>query len=114
PDHFLALACTEYGLPPKTSTPDARAALLGYRWPGNVRELINVIERVTLLAEEPEVTPETLGLHEPPVRSQHASTVERRTRPLADAVDPDERSHLLEALSATGWNISRPAARLGI
>src|SRR2546425_8524002 len=113
-DHFLARACAEYGLPPKTFTPDARAALLGYRWPGNVRELSNVIERVTLLAEEPEVTAETLGLHQAPVRSEHASTVERRTRPLADAVDPDERSHLLEALSATGWNISRTAARLGI
>ena len=113
-DHFLARACAEYGLPPKTFTPDARAALLGYRWPGNVRELSNVIERVTLLAEEPEVTAETLGLHQAPVRSEHATTVERRTRPLADAVDPDERSHLLEALSATGWNISRTAARLGI
>jgi len=113
-DHFLARACAEYGLPPKTFTPDARAALLGYRWPGNVRELSNVIERVTLLAEEPEVTAETLGLHEAPVRSEHASTVERRTRPLADAVDPDERGHLLEALNATGWNISRTAARLGI
>jgi len=113
-DHFLARACAEYGLPPKTFTPDARAALLGYRWPGNVRELSNVIERVTLLAEEPEVTAETLGLHQAPVRSEHASTVERRTRPLADAVDPDERSHLLEALSGTGWNISRTAARLGI
>ena len=113
-DHFLARACAEYGLPPKTFTPDARAALLGYRWPGNVRELSNVIERVTLLAEEPEVTAETLGLHEAPVRSEHASTVERRTRPLADAVDPDERGHLLEALSVTGWNISRTAARLGI
>ena len=113
-DHFLARACAEYGLPPKTFTPDARAALLGYRWPGNVRELSNVIERVTLLAEEPEVTAETLGLHQAPVRSEHATTVERRTRPLADAVDPDERSRLLEALSATGWNISRTAARLGI
>src|SRR3989454_5352891 len=27
-DHFLARACAEYGLPPKTFTPDARAALL--------------------------------------------------------------------------------------
>src|SRR5207245_11726779 len=79
-DHFLARACAEYGLPPKTFTPDARAALLGYRWPGNVRELSNVIERVTLLAEEPEVTAEPLGLHDAPVRSEHATIVARRTR----------------------------------
>jgi psp operon transcriptional activator len=26
-------------------TPDAKAALLGYRWPGNVRELKNAVER---------------------------------------------------------------------
>ncbi len=30
-DHFLARACAEYGLPAKIFTPDARAALLGYR-----------------------------------------------------------------------------------
>ena len=33
-DHFLARAGAEYGLAPKTFTPDARAALLSYRWPG--------------------------------------------------------------------------------
>ena len=113
-DHFLARAGAEYGLAPKTFTPDARAALLSYRWPGNVRELSNVIERVTLLAEEPEVTAEMLGLHEAPARSESAGALEARARPLADAADSTERSRLLEALGETGWNISRTAARLGI
>src|SRR5712691_2267199 len=36
-EHFLARACAEYDLPPKSFTPDARAALLVHRWPGNVR-----------------------------------------------------------------------------
>ncbi len=36
---------------PVTFTPDAVAALAGYRWPGNVRELANVVERLTILAD---------------------------------------------------------------
>src|SRR5262249_29656306 len=44
-DHFLARACQDYGLPPKTLTPAARAALRACDWPGNVRELANVMER---------------------------------------------------------------------
>src|SRR5262245_23093391 len=37
-EHFLAGACTEYGLPPKRLAPDAVTTLLQYPWPGNVRE----------------------------------------------------------------------------
>src|SRR5499427_4620506 len=37
--HFLARACTEYGVSPRTLTPATRDQLLMYRWPGNVREL---------------------------------------------------------------------------
>ena len=36
-DAFLARACADHGLPPRTLTDDARAALVAYRWPGNVR-----------------------------------------------------------------------------
>ncbi len=35
-------------------TPDAKAALLGYRWPGNVRELKNAVERSVYRAAEPD------------------------------------------------------------
>src|SRR5947199_7904103 len=52
-DHFLQGACADYGVPPKTLTSAAHAALLAYPWPGNVRELANLMERVTLLSPEP-------------------------------------------------------------
>jgi len=35
---FLARACADYDLLPKTMTPEATAALLANRWPGNVLE----------------------------------------------------------------------------
>src|SRR5213080_1607089 len=61
-DHFLQGACADYGVPPKTLTSTAQAALLAYPWPGNVRELGNLMERVTLLSPEPEVTAEMLEI----------------------------------------------------
>ncbi|HLE45234.1 MAG TPA: sigma 54-interacting transcriptional regulator, partial [Methylomirabilota bacterium] len=63
-EHFLARACADYRLPPKTLDPDACQALLAYGWPGNIRELANVMERVALLAEAMVVTPDLLGLPE--------------------------------------------------
>jgi transcriptional regulator with PAS, ATPase and Fis domain len=66
-ERLLAHTCAEYGVPPRTLAPSARAALLGYAWPGNVRELANVVERVVLLSEENQVTAETLSLSELPM-----------------------------------------------
>jgi DNA-binding NtrC family response regulator/tetratricopeptide (TPR) repeat protein len=129
-EHFLARACADYGLPAKTLAPDARAALVAYRWPGNVRELINVMERVTLLAEASVVTADALGLSDegPSPGAAAAALPDERPGPgaaaaalevaaprtLAAVVDGAERAHVQEALEATGWNVTRAAARLGI
>lgn len=43
-------------------TRDAEAKLVAYPWPGNVRELANVIERVAVLGDGPEITGEDLPL----------------------------------------------------
>lgn len=120
-EHFLARACTDYGLPPKRLDETARTALLAYRWPGNIRELANVMERVTLLSETSLVTAEMVELPQattatPP--GTHADGVgaapAAESVPLGDVVGSVERAHLLEALRQTDWNISRAAARLGI
>src|SRR6266403_5130970 len=61
-EHYLARACTDYGVSGKTLAADARAALRAYPWPGNVRELANLMERVALLSSDPAVTAEALRL----------------------------------------------------
>src|SRR5262247_2794609 len=61
-EHYLARACTDYGVSAKTIAADARAALTAYAWPGNVRELANLMERVALLSSDPAVTADALGL----------------------------------------------------
>jgi DNA-binding NtrC family response regulator/tetratricopeptide (TPR) repeat protein len=113
-EHFLARACAEYDLPPRTFAPEARAALVAYRWPGNVRELANAMERVALLSEESLVTVEMLGLPEAPPPAPPAPARSAGPAALEDALGSVERDHLTQALEDTRWNITRAATRLGI
>jgi transcriptional regulator with AAA-type ATPase domain/tetratricopeptide (TPR) repeat protein len=107
-EHFLARACADYGLPPKTLSAGARARLAAYAWPGNVRELNNVIERTVLLSEGASITPDMLAL---PAAS---AVTTRAAPPTGSSVDDVVREELATALRETGWNISQTAARLGI
>src|SRR5215475_2156723 len=106
---FLDRACTDYGLPSKTFSPEAETWLLEYSWPGNVRELGNMAERVALLAEGSVVGTEVLdgpslaaGLPATAVSSAGSATA-----PSATTSNDVMRQHLLAALTQTAWNISR-------
>jgi DNA-binding NtrC family response regulator/tetratricopeptide (TPR) repeat protein len=120
-EHFLANACAEYALTPKTLAEDAREALLAYRWPGNVRELANVMERVALLTDIPLVTASRLELPVPPARSGSPRRDPEAMPPrgedaksLDHAVERAERARIHEALRETEGNISHAAERLGV
>jgi len=107
--HFLARACEDYRLAPKSFAPDAREALAAHSWPGNVRELSNVIERVVLLSDGPVVTAAALGL---PAGAELEPSGAQMAAPSSPQSKTSE--HLLTVLTQTGWNISRTAAVLGI
>jgi DNA-binding NtrC family response regulator/tetratricopeptide (TPR) repeat protein len=109
-EHFLARACADYGLPPKTLTAAASRALVAYSWPGNVRELANVMERAALLSGAAAVDPDALGLAAPGEPAARAAT----GAGLEDAMRDVERTHLLGALEESAGNITRAAARLGL
>ena len=111
-DRFLAAACTDYGLPPKTLADDARYALLDHRWPGNVRELMNVMERVALLTTETTVTAAHLALPVSPGARAEPSRPALRPARSDDAAEPTAE-RLLQVLRETRWNVLRTAATLG-
>ena len=106
----LATACARYGVSPKQLDPEALAALRAYRWPGNVRELNSVIERAVLSSPTTAITSDALRL-DPAAANQPD---EARGGALRDQIADLERRRLSEALTRTGWNISRTAAELGI
>ena len=109
---FLARACADYGLPPKTLGEQAQARLLAYRWPGNIRELANVMERAALFADSPVVTEAMLEPLSAEEMHPEAPTASAR----ADAVTPEAamRQYLQDVLEQSEGNISHAAARLGI
>ena len=111
-EHYLARACADYGLPSKTISPAARAALTAFPWPGNVRQLANVMERVALLGDAREVTPAMLDL--PPVVSIGAPAA-AADEPATKSLDATAmRRRVLETLEQHRWNISHTATALRI
>ena len=114
-ERFLARACGDYGLSAKTFARDARLALVAYTWPGNVRELGNIIERVALLADELVVTAAMLALPKTAPVEDPPDTEAADTEPAPSRSSRDQmRTHLLDVLTETGWNISQTAVRLGV
>ena len=117
-ERFLREACAGTGLPPKTLTAEAQAALRAYAWPGNVRELKNVITRAVLLTEASEVSRAALQLPPAaaPVKAAPHRTDETAKPELPEVGAPSEvpPARLAQVLRDTGWNVSRAAARLGL
>ena len=112
---FLARACGDYGRPQKTLTPEAQAAIAGYRWPGNVRELANVMERVALMTDAPLVDPADLALPGSPERPAAASgDAPAVISGFTDSLYRFERAQLIAALDVTGWNVVQAAQQLGV
>jgi transcriptional regulator with GAF, ATPase, and Fis domain/Tfp pilus assembly protein PilF len=76
-----------------------------YAWPGNIRELQNVIERAVIMAQRHRITTDDLG-------EQFAGT-ENRTVTRRGKRRHLERREVVNALRATGGNVSQAAELLG-
>ena len=55
---FLEQASTRHGIEMSPLPPAVLRSLMEHGWPGTVRELANVLERLVLLAEDVEESPE--------------------------------------------------------
>ncbi len=114
--HFLAELSGAFHRPAPRLAPATLACLAAYPWPGNARELRNVIERMLLLEEGPELLPEHVPLE---VRIGGAAAspehpAATRGQPLAlppDGIDLEdlERSLIAQALAAARGNKTRAA-----
>jgi Nif-specific regulatory protein len=98
-DHFRR----QHGRPHLRLSEAARQKLLAYSWPGNVRQLRNVIDSAVVLAEDPEIKPADLGLHEPAGEESESLNLKYW-----------EKRLIGEALRKSGGNVPEAAALLGL
>ncbi len=108
-----AVIAEELGSPAITVDQPLLERLSGYHWPGNIRELRNVLERINLFADQPQVSVDALGTLAPVTRpaAPSAPTV---LKPLAKSLADAEREAIEKALAACSNNKSKAARALGI
>lgn len=101
---------------PRRLSPDAMNLLIRYPWKGNVRELENVLERVLLLTDKEEITPQDI-----PLEISHTSSEKTMLPKLEDTgIDLDaivegiEKKYLLEALQLTNGAKTEAAKMLNL
>jgi DNA-binding NtrC family response regulator len=115
-DHFLRIYCASAKKPLKSLQPDVLEILEDYSWPGNVRELENVVQRLVVLVNAPEITPE----HLPQQMLQHSAASQEAILIPEDGVNFDaemqkiEIAYLNAALRRTGGKKTAAASLLQI
>jgi DNA-binding NtrC family response regulator len=110
---FLAEACERNGRKPMTLAREALLALQGHDWPGNVRELRNLVERLAILCDGPEISADDVAAVLPGARRPKTDRF-RAGASFHDLVEEAEREIILGALDANSDNVSDTARTLGL
>ncbi|MDX2176653.1 MAG: sigma-54 dependent transcriptional regulator [Candidatus Sumerlaeia bacterium] len=127
--HFAARSCADLGIPRKTLSDAALAALAAAEWKGNIRELENTMERAVILSPLEEIQPEDLWATRRPApppantsgsqqpQSASAATFpdpDAMRLPLAGFVEEMTRLRVLAALESANWRRQDAAEALGV
>lgn len=119
-DYFMGQISKATGLPPRSISEDAMAALQAHDWPGNIRQLRNNVERLLILTSGDPAGVVTADMLPAEVGSSAQITVSGSggehimALPLREARETFEREYLMAQISRFGGNISRTAAFIGM
>lgn len=95
---------------------EALGVLFSYPWPGNIRELENLVERISILKGEGEITcadlPAKFCKVQPLKASEPMIELPGDGMDFNSAVDAYENALILNALEKTGWNRNQAALLL--
>jgi DNA-binding NtrC family response regulator len=110
---FLAEACERNGRRPMRLAREALLALQAHEWPGNVRELRNLVERLAILSDGPDIGGEEVAAVLPGARRPRADRF-RAGAGFHELVEEAEREIVLGALDAHQDNVTETAKALGL
>ncbi len=108
--YFAATLSAREGIPPRTFTQDALERLSTLDWPGNVRELRNTVERLLILASDPEISAKDIDRLAGQRALDDAGLASlTQCRTFEEFKDAAERAFLLNKLREFDWNVSETA-----
>ena len=113
-EHFIDKMNLKYNRRITKLTPAAVGLLTSYRWPGNVRELENCMERAVLTSQDECIHSYNLP---PSLQSQGGewNAPDEDGKPKIDAMlENYERELVMQAIKASGGNLSEAGRALGI
>ncbi|MFA6186937.1 MAG: sigma-54 dependent transcriptional regulator [Phycisphaerae bacterium] len=114
-DFFLADACRELGIPPKTISDNALMILQGYSWPGNVRQLRTAIRTMAVMSDA-----EKLDVRDIPQEIHHLRQLAGNVAVSAAgnlsgvALNELEKQAIIDTLNSVQNNREQAAKLLGI
>jgi DNA-binding NtrC family response regulator len=111
--HYLDHFCEINGRRPLRPSEGALAELGRFAWPGNVRELRNLMERLVIMCDGPEIDAAQVRL----VLGRDTVVLdddEDPTATLAEKLTVYERRLVQSTLAAAGGNVAEAARRLGL
>jgi DNA-binding NtrC family response regulator len=112
-ERFLAEACERNGRRPMSLARDAVVALQAQEWPGNVRELRNLVERLVILCDGPQIGADDVARVLPGARKPRTDRF-RAGASFHELVEEAEREIILGALDQHQGNVSDTARTLGL
>ncbi len=95
--------------PQELITSESIKLLTKYNWPGNIRELENIIERLLILSQGKQITPEIIPIH---IRESNINFHELPSSGLS--LEELEKNLIIQALAKAGNNKTEAAKLLGI
>lgn len=98
----------KYQFPPIRLNDEARDMLMHYPWPGNVRQLKNVVDSMSILCEEREVTRQTLELFIP-ANAEHTQIAPYGTNHIAlgEDISTDQMQSMLLLITGLSDRIKK-------
>ncbi|MBT6277549.1 MAG: sigma-54-dependent Fis family transcriptional regulator, partial [Chromatiales bacterium] len=114
--HCLDAMTSRDNLPYRQFTVAAQNRLRHHHWPGNVRELRNVVQRLLILGDGPEVTPAEIdaAIGNRHTDSTAVAPTEGYNLPLKEARDQFEKAYFEYHLQESGGSVSKVALQSGI
>jgi len=113
-ERFVKEICEDSGIPKKTITPKAIAALQDVNWTGNIRELHNIIERLVILSEG-KITEEEVHTFVPNASAtQTPVEIFETYSKFQNFKDYMEKMFIEHKLAKNTWNVSKTAEEIDI